>query len=228
MESREAVKGCEQIIRFRECRYGSPPTPYESLPDAHLPPSYEESTRISESYGPQRTPKWVTERERAEPQFRALSFSGIEPFPGEAGNEWDKDSPGPRLLQNPAACQRTRGKRQRFNPRRATVEEQPEPTEDPATPSSPKLVEVPPSLPHPEVMAVELPPNSESTVGRDSPALPPVRVSEVTELETSQVARRDSSPPRDDGRRELRPRRITDLYGVTSTAVRTRGHCLGT
>ena len=107
------------------------------------------------------------------------------------------------------------------------MEEQPEPTEDPATPSSPEVVEVASSLPPPEVMAVELPTNSESTIGRDSHALPLVRIGEVTEPGTLQGARRDSSPPHDDGRRELPPRRTADPYGVTSTAVRTRRSLVG-
>ena len=55
MESQETVEELERNIRFRECHCDSPFPPYESLLDAYLPPSYEESMRIPESYGPRRT-----------------------------------------------------------------------------------------------------------------------------------------------------------------------------
>ena len=64
-------------------------------------------------------------------------------------------------------------------------------------------------------------------IGRDSPALPPVRIIKVTEPGISQGAGRDSSPPRDDGRRVIPPRRTVDPYRVTSTTVRTQGTLFG-
>ena len=90
-ESQEAVEELERVLKFRQCRYDSPPPP----------PSYEEAMRTSERPGLRRKPEWVRERERAEKQFRALSFPGVESFPRATTCEWDEDIIGPRLLQNP-------------------------------------------------------------------------------------------------------------------------------